>query len=1436
MPAQRYNQYFNIAKKFYPVVTKELIDKGEVKWNAFFPHETFVYLLRQITDMLSGKEHKSIWVEGAYGTGKSHAALAAKCLLEAPEQEVRDYFSEYGLNMDLCNRFLTARSEEMNGKLIVVHRVGSSAIKNDDDLIWAVQSSIKEALSKAGIENMASGTMKDGLLAWINENPAYRTLLASLISDNPGKFGGMNIDMVIDRLNSDDQNAIDALMEKLIPLGREATMTFLRMDAEKLANWIREVITANGLGAIVFVWDEFSEFFKNCQNSLTGFQTLVEISESNPFYFVIVTHESDGLIKNASDRSKISNRFIEPRVHIELPDNMAFRLMAKAMKTTDDPQMANEWDKVRNGLNARLGNVRAIITAGAKKHAKAGTKTVLSDEDLQKIVPLHPYAALVLKHISRVFTASQRSMFDFIVARDPDEDDDGAENALACRAFKWFINNHNAASANNLMTVDMLWDFFNAKAGGNMNPDALEILRNYDLLTSEFQLNPEEQRVLKTVLLMNAICTRVQEADMLAPTYTNIDLAFLGTGWQPHKAENIARAMVHRQAPLQPVLFEEPMQDGTMRVIPKATGGADIAAIKDRIRAQLVTKDVVEASGLEQALRLPDNLSGHFKTNKVYVNANSTLTFTNSFKDVKIAAQNQPDRFQLCFVFALTDEERSAANRHIKSCMTEGIPDNILLMDATTNPFTAYLDNYVTNLAYAEYYAKSDKKQSSQFASYAQKNLDGWKEQVKGGEFRLYDMNHKNGQMRIGYSNMNEVFQAINHEKYPFGIEQFNVLPSLFAKNSMGQGAEYGLTQTEKGAYSTDKNQAQKSLSNALQGAWGEEGAYWEDPNNQRFVIVRLKKEVEAYIAENFEKTGRVNVIDIVHLLEKEPFGITPSNLSAYVLGFLLKEYANEKYFWSNGATRPMSVDLMKASIKNALDQIGNPKASYRVEAIVTMSESLRYFLKATASLFRESSERCGSVDAAGGVIRLGMKKLDFPIWVLKAILPKEQLTTDTAIISEVIDKYLGIANIRNYPQYSTESELADDIGAYFRDYPNLEKDLTSLFISQKTREAMIAYLNDYRNGELPALAAKIKDNGNYVAEVKKKFNADEANWVWSDETAKAKIDEVILEYTIVAESNTVVAPASSLAGCMRNWKDKINNFRISRDAMASETGELDEFLGILYEIRQCSDNTLPENKKQRFLDLLSRQKSDFNQLYTHQETVFTKIAAAWLSELSEDDISDFYVNYMDTGVFCDTSEKFFRSVETKVNSYIEGQRSKRLTKLWREKTSTNNPYDWSRIYSTPILCMFDDAERLTAKEVFDILRKAKPSEAEFQKAENWINATNCFERLASGEERDSRMLRYVIGDYSLILPNVDKVRGYLHNKASMIQPYDWMDNSIIRGKIRELADMKYKTGAAAVAEQAVADLTIDELQSYVRDLIRSDMSVGIAILKKHKK
>ena len=69
-----YKEYFDIDPKYYAAVTADLIKQGKVSWKNFYPHETFVKLLEKTHTVLSGKDPRSLWVEGAYGTGKSHAA------------------------------------------------------------------------------------------------------------------------------------------------------------------------------------------------------------------------------------------------------------------------------------------------------------------------------------------------------------------------------------------------------------------------------------------------------------------------------------------------------------------------------------------------------------------------------------------------------------------------------------------------------------------------------------------------------------------------------------------------------------------------------------------------------------------------------------------------------------------------------------------------------------------------------------------------------------------------------------------------------------------------------------------------------------------------------------------------------------------------------------------------------------------------------------------------------------------------------------------------------------------------------------------------------------------------------------------------------------------------------------------------------------------
>ena len=333
-----YEDYFAIDPNYYAAVDEELIKTGKVKWEFFYPHETFVKLLEKTHIMLSGRDSRSLWVEGAYGVGKSHAALTIKSLLEAEDNKIRAYFQNYGLNMDLCQKLITDKN---GGKLITIHRIGSAAIRSDQDLILAMQDSISAALKAHGITNRGETSLRDAALKWLEEKDANRNYFDSLIKEEKymWTFGGNDVEHIITTLrNSDNPEIISKMMRNILQVAEDNGITALRLDVPAMCEWIKSVIKENNISAILFVWDEFTEYFQNNQNSLTGFQTLVQLSASTPFYFLIVTHEAKNLIIDDDMRKKILNRFVgDVAVRIEIPDNIAFRLLAKAMKVTSDP-------------------------------------------------------------------------------------------------------------------------------------------------------------------------------------------------------------------------------------------------------------------------------------------------------------------------------------------------------------------------------------------------------------------------------------------------------------------------------------------------------------------------------------------------------------------------------------------------------------------------------------------------------------------------------------------------------------------------------------------------------------------------------------------------------------------------------------------------------------------------------------------------------------------------------------------------------------------------------------------------------------------------------------------------------------------------------------------------------------------------------------------
>lgn len=210
-------------------------------------------------------------------------------------------------------------------------------------------------------------------------------------------------------------------MSKITKVAEERHLQMLQLDADQLTAWIEAVIQENNLKAIMFIWDEFTEYFRNNMRSLTGFQRIVDLSSSAPFYMLIVTHDAMHIFPDGDKEfGKIKGRFIDPICEISLPDNMAFRLMGSAMTKKEDPQILKEWEETVDELCDRTKGSRKLVMQKAK----------ISDKELQSILPIHPYTALLLKHISATFDSNQRSMFDFI------KNDRGDE----LKGFQWYIN------------------------------------------------------------------------------------------------------------------------------------------------------------------------------------------------------------------------------------------------------------------------------------------------------------------------------------------------------------------------------------------------------------------------------------------------------------------------------------------------------------------------------------------------------------------------------------------------------------------------------------------------------------------------------------------------------------------------------------------------------------------------------------------------------------------------------------------------------------------------------------------------------------------------------------------------------------------------------------------------------------------------------------
>ena len=1376
----KYREYFDLDEGYFPCIDDAAIKAG-APWENTYPHNTFIQMLTEMERALARQNNgKTLWIEGAYGTGKSQCAYALRKILAVPENELRAYWNRYDplkKKTDLLEKLIGHKKKG----IVVAHRYASGGIMSVRNLLFAIQESVKSALLQGSVSYHGENTLKESIIAWL-EDSDHKLMFNSLLQNSEKEwkalFSQSTADEVLITLRKDGE--VKSLVDNIFCLADKEGITALTIDTDRLIDWLTDIIDGNNV-RIIFIWDEFSDYFKNNSESLSEFQKVAALVQDKPFYFIVVTHEPQQIYVADNDRgnqAKVSDRFIS--VPIALPDNIAFDLISHAFNPK--PAAKQEWEILADDLNNRVQNSRSKVMTVAK---------IDNPQVMKDIMPLHPMAALLLKNIASAFKSNQQSMFDFIKSSNTDD----------VKAFQWFIENTGPLDDHQLLTVDMLWNFFYEKGRDNLTSDIRLIL---DTFPQQQNLRDDEKAVLKAILIMQAIDQRLGGTiDLFKATEQNLSYVFEGIpDLEGTKSANLAKSLKGKG-----ILVSNPISGGRTAYAAAVLAGdqAKIDNHKKAIRQSSTTSKLVTEGGLSTVLSLSPALRLRFEsepgTGKI--TPVTTADFTRTINSLREKASGW--KFHAVIAFAKDDAEAAIFRKAIKSTVANKQYKNIVFIDALSTPLgSEAFEQYLDFSAMAMYYQGSNNTSSRESSDKAKRVLDqDWKNRIYNGQFVVYTYANQEGEKVGNGQGVASVLQTIVTTKFQcvFDFAKNLTESQLKITPAMKQSAKSGITRATSGVVvGIEKH--------VIPNAWKID-RYWETPATASLPISKIKVKVDKLIEDAFARDGQISIDEIYNFLA-ENYGFAPCNLSSFIAGFLLKEYGGEsfRYSDSSGGHEQMTPDKLAEMIGNYIGKSPNP--TY----IVKMTADEMAFYNLTEKAWSISANSCSAPGQAARAVSAKMRNLNLPIWCLEEV--------DTVGVFDVIQKYIEL--VQKEGQEAQKKAL--EIGRIASVKPSLADSLFALLTSENCQKGMRKYLYSFEAGKVMELATAIGAENDVLADIRRLFGVKHS-CLWDKQTGEDEIRKLMNEYSVVKEINTILNTSShSLTEAYKEWRERLKFIGISYEALRVKYPALAIVFNTLLKICKQED-VLPEQLKAFHTELVSHG-AEIRELMNNVRRAFAEIYEPYLDDLTDDEIAD-VKSKLQTGMFELTKTDCNVKVKATAEEFRKNQLKSQLFRLWKDKTQTKDPREWSSRHRTPILCCVPEAEYEKAKKAFETLNRNWGTDSEIKASIAFLESTTLFGIVADDEKRNAAFKRDIVGEYKFLLPDLDKVRDTLDRLS--VDTYDWRDNPSVKGKVKQLAEAEYNAGGSDKVLLKIDQMDDAQLKQYLKRLVKENITVGIEIL-----
>jgi len=451
----KWEEVVSLNEAFVPAC--DIKAKDSSYWKQFIPHKDFYDLTDKTLEMYKGKQ-KAVWLQGTYGSGKTHATLVIKEIFSQDLDNVKGYIEHSIKDPKLKPTILNIKKELKTFPIILK---GSYHIVDSKTFSFAIQQEVIEAFSKANIKT----NIKTSFETILNHIESQPTFWSELIKTSELQFEiDSDIKILKDKLRQYDSHILklceDELRKRDIHIGISDIVKFL----EEVSSIVRE----HGYSHITLFWDEFTSVLEtsNYNDIFMSLQNIAENIKNGNVYLFIISHRTINADRvKDKDAKHIEDRFSVVKYQME--DVTTYHLLAHSLKK------CAEYENIKDRYNQE--EFREII-----RHVDGDSVSI---DNLRNMLPLHPYSGLILSMISRQLMSSNRSIFEFL----------NAENG-----FSRFFNNQ----TDTLMDIGYLWDYFVKTF------DEDEKLHTYTAKYAQFEekrIDENYLHILKSILLLNVI-------------------------------------------------------------------------------------------------------------------------------------------------------------------------------------------------------------------------------------------------------------------------------------------------------------------------------------------------------------------------------------------------------------------------------------------------------------------------------------------------------------------------------------------------------------------------------------------------------------------------------------------------------------------------------------------------------------------------------------------------------------------------------------------------------------------------------------------------------------------------------------------------------------------------------------------------------------------